>query len=260
MKNRTVALALILGSILWTGCGDDSSPTGPTSPATKTDTLGKVDVNIPVDTTKKDTVRKDTSKVDTAKRDTTVVRPDTSKVDTARRDTTVVKPDTSKVDTAKKDTVAVRPLSLDLIGKWQADTSMTVSMFPVGISSVVVFRADGTFLSTMSASLLGNPIAGDLYRGEGMWVDVGADSLVAVSTNCSSADTATATSGMLAGKSLPFKQVGNAFAANPLVATTCPAPMVIKQRPVAGKIRIVQSMTLPTQGKQDIPLTFVSKP
>ncbi|MBK9579513.1 MAG: hypothetical protein IPK50_16260 [Fibrobacterota bacterium] len=263
MKNGTIAAVLLLGSLLWTGCGDDSSPTGPSANPPSIDTAKKTDGTIKADTTKLvDTTTKSGSATepDTSKHTDSVViaKPDSTKIDTTKKvDTTVVKVDTTK----KPDTTIVTgpPISVDLIGKWLADTAMTVSGIPVGITSTVIFRADGTFLSTMAASVLGNPIAGDLYRGEGMWVNVGSDMLVATSTTCTASDTATGT-GYLAGKSLPFKQAGNGFAANAHKPTECPAPMVLTERPVAGKMRIVQSLTIPTQGKQDLPLTFVLKP
>jgi hypothetical protein len=263
MNNGTIAAILLLGSLVWTGCGDDSSPTGLSANPPSIDTVKKTDGTIvKVDTTKKvdTTIAKvdTTTKIDTTKNvDTTIVKVDTTtKVDTTKKvDTTIVKVDT----TTKVDTLKGPPISVDLIGKWLADTAMTVSGIPVGITSTVIFRADGTFLSTMAASVLGNPIAGDLYRGEGMWVNVGSDMLVATSTTCTASDTATGT-GYLAGKSLPFKQAGNGFAANAHKPTECPAPMVLTERPVAGKMRIVQSLTIPTQGKQDLPLTFVLKP
>lgn len=235
MRTAKLAILLGLGSLVWTGCGDDSSPTGPsTNPAT-------VDTAKKVDTT--------TIKVDTAKhRDSTAIaKPDSTKNDT----TVVVKPDTTKPRT---------PISAELIGTWQADTAMTVNLIGVGVNSTVILRPDGTFLSTMGASVLGNPISGDLFKGEGTWVGRGTDTLIATSTACTAADTSTATTGYLAGKSLPFKQVGQSFAANEHKPTACPAPMVLSQRPVAGKIQIVQSMNVPTQGKQNLPLTFLKKP
>ncbi|MBK8802772.1 MAG: hypothetical protein IPN71_12085 [Fibrobacteres bacterium] len=212
MKNGTIAAVVILGSLFWSGCGDDSSPTGPSTNPGTSDSAKKIDsTQIKVDTTK-------------------------------------------NVDTVKSP-----PISVDMIGKWVADTTLTVSFFQVGITSTVVFRADGTFLSTMGASVLSNPISGDLYRGEGVWMNVGSDTLVATSLACTTSDTATST-GLMAGQSLPFQQVGNAFVANPHKTSECPAPMVLTQRPVAGKMSIVQSLSIPTQAKQDLPLTFVLKP
>ena len=224
MKNGTIAAVLILGSLFWSGCGDDSSPTGPSANPAVSDSAKKTDGTNKGDTTKK--------------------------TDTTTKSGSATEP----------DPVQTPPISVSLIGRWVADTALTVGFFQVGITSTVVFRADGTFLSSMGASVLANPISGDLYRGEGVWVNVGSDTLVATSTACTAADTTTGTTGLLAGQSLPFQQVDNAFVANPHKTTECPAPMIITQRPVSGKMRIVQSLTIPSQGKQSLPLTFVLKP
>ncbi|HNY31978.1 MAG TPA: hypothetical protein PKO15_13915 [Fibrobacteria bacterium] len=199
MKNAIATLTLLMGSLLWTGCSDDSSPTGP---------------------------------------------------GTTMQADTLAKPDTSKAPV----------LVNGLLGEWVADTTLQVGMFQVGMTSTVVFQADGGFVSTMTAAVLGNPIAGDLYRGEGTWAFSGPDTLIATSTNCTAADTAKATGGMLSGMSLPFAQVENAFVANAHKPSSCPEPMILDPHPASTSIRIVQTLDIPTQGKQDIPLTFVRKP
>ncbi len=175
----------------------------------------------------------------------------TAPVDTSKH---VTKIDSTNIVT---DTTSHPQLATQLVGSWNADSSVKLMGIDGVISMQASYKQEGTFESFVDASLFGNAIQGHLFTESGIWIARSADSVLVKPTLCAAADT------LLDPKMkmiLPFHSITGGFQANDLKPSACPDSMWITTHPVHDTLRLAMPVTVPGQGRSLWTLAFHKLP